>query len=283
MRIHKQVLHNVKKYCSAKCKKNAAKTQNSKLKVSHKCFECDEIYFRPPSQSSYSKFCSRLCQNRHQAKARRLDTFLLTCTYCKSDFISQNAKAQFCKNECCKLFKRKEKWITKSCKQCCGEFASLIIRNKIYCSKVCQSAAQSSGKIPAYTKGRGGRRKDLNDEYFRSSLEADFARYCKFKNITSIYEYKTFAIETPKGIRHYTPDFYLPEADKYVELKAGRKDHAFEKNLVLLEILKQGGLNIDVIFMSAFYNSLKEEKVYDSIPNLEHRNYRKTKYLIGDV
>jgi hypothetical protein len=58
---------------------------------------------------------------------------------------------------------------------------------------------------------------------FKSSLEADYARYCNFLNVEFQYEQKTFEIidETGKA-RHYTPDFYIPSKDLYIETKALR-------------------------------------------------------------
>lgn len=79
-----------------------------------------------------------------------------------------------------------------------------------------------------YTKGRGGKRKDLGI-YVRSSWEANFARYLNFlvKN-GSIhkwdYEPDTFWFENIKrGTRSYTPDFKIWEKEHstpfYYEVK----------------------------------------------------------------
>src|SRR5215471_1288173 len=64
-----------------------------------------------------------------------------------------------------------------------------------------------------YTRGWGGRRKDLDDRYFRSSWEANYARYLNFlKSRGEIhdwqYESNTFWFHKIKrGTRSYTPDF----------------------------------------------------------------------------
>jgi len=71
-----------------------------------------------------------------------------------------------------------------------------------------------------YSRARGGKRRDLNDTYFRSAWEANMARYYNFMNIKWEYEPKTFIFETIKrGSVSYTPDFYLPEEDRWVEVK----------------------------------------------------------------
>lgn len=71
-----------------------------------------------------------------------------------------------------------------------------------------------------YSRARGGKRKDLNDTYFRSTWEANMARYYNFVGIKWEYEPRTFIFETIKrGSVSYTPDFYLPEEDRWVEVK----------------------------------------------------------------
>ena len=62
-------------------------------------------------------------------------------------------------------------------------------------------------------KSKSGRRKDLNNQFFRSSWEANFARYLNFlKKTKNIYKWEyepdTFWFEGIKrGTRSYLPDF----------------------------------------------------------------------------
>lgn len=58
-----------------------------------------------------------------------------------------------------------------------------------------------------------------NGYRFRSRLEARWAVFFDAANIK--YEYEPEGYETPKG--RYLPDFYLPDFDSYVEVKADRK------------------------------------------------------------
>ena len=82
-----------------------------------------------------------------------------------------------------------------------------------------------------YSRARGGKRKDLNNIYFRSSWEANVARYYNHKNIKWKFEPKQFIFENADdGIVSYTPDFYLPELDKWVEVK-GWMDEKSRKKL----------------------------------------------------
>lgn len=71
-----------------------------------------------------------------------------------------------------------------------------------------------------YSRAKGGKRKDLNNIYFRSSWEANIARYYNFIGVKWEFEPKTFIFNNVKrGSISYTPDFYLPKEDKWVEVK----------------------------------------------------------------
>lgn len=64
-----------------------------------------------------------------------------------------------------------------------------------------------------------GVREDLG-QFFRSSWEANVARYYRLKGIAYEYEPKTFHfIGVKNGSVSYKPDFYLPETDEYIEVK----------------------------------------------------------------
>lgn len=71
-----------------------------------------------------------------------------------------------------------------------------------------------------YSRSHGGRRVDLGNQYFRSSYEANYARFLNFQHIQWEYEARTFWFEKIKrGSRSYTPDFWLPIAKEYHEVK----------------------------------------------------------------
>ena len=71
-----------------------------------------------------------------------------------------------------------------------------------------------------YSRARGGKRSDLGNRYFRSSWEANIARYYNFIGVKWEYEPKTFVFENiTRGSVSYTPDFYLPDTDEWVEVK----------------------------------------------------------------
>lgn len=85
-----------------------------------------------------------------------------------------------------------------------------------------------------FGKAQGGRRADLNDQYFRSSWEANYARFlnmCKipweYETKTYLFEKKTFIFQgkiqrlngVTRGSRRYICDFYLPRSDELIEIK----------------------------------------------------------------
>ncbi|OEU68423.1 MAG: hypothetical protein BBJ57_02340 [Desulfobacterales bacterium PC51MH44] len=71
-----------------------------------------------------------------------------------------------------------------------------------------------------YSRTKSGKRKDLNNQYFRSGTEANFARYLKMLGIKYEYETKEFVfMDIKRGVIAYTPDFYIPKDDIYYEVK----------------------------------------------------------------
>jgi hypothetical protein len=76
---------------------------------------------------------------------------------------------------------------------------------------------------PKYSRCRGGKRADLDGRYFRSSWEANYARYLNWlkksgKVASWEFEPKTFIFEAiQRGTRAYTPDFRVVLPDGQVE------------------------------------------------------------------
>jgi len=86
----------------------------------------------------------------------------------------------------------------------------------------------------AYSRCKGGFRKDLN-QYFRSAWEANVARTLNHLHIEWKYEYKRFDFnEENEGVLSYQPDFYLPQYDKWIEVK-GWMDKKSKQRLKLFE------------------------------------------------
>jgi hypothetical protein len=68
---------------------------------------------------------------------------------------------------------------------------------------------------PAYGKKRSYYKLSYNKHNFRSGWEANFAKWLDLSGIKWQYELQTFDL----GNSTYTPDFYLPEFDCWIEIK----------------------------------------------------------------
>jgi len=271
-----------KKYCSDECKKSLKKSATSDLRIAHVCQECEVTYYLPKSLSKQTHFCSRICQNRAQAKKNIIERISIFCKNCSSSFdVVKTSNRKYCSLACSQQASKASTREIVSCQMCGSNFEKYKSNTTRFCGRNCQYAAQSSGLIKINTHGRSGKRSDLNDLYFRSSLEADYARYCEHIGIPYLFEPKTFVVNlAPNVVKYYTPDFYHPDQDLYVETKAGRPDGAYEDNLKAVKDLQQQGIAISVVFMNDFYEMLKSKGLYDVIPNLERRNYKRTKHLV---
>lgn len=102
---------------------------------------------------------------------------------------------------------------------------------------------------------KNGRRKDLDDVYFRSSWEANYARYLNFKGINWKYEPIHFKL---KNGTTYTPDFLLIDYNEYVEIKGYWRDDAKEKFIMFKEQYPE--VKIKLVEENEYKNILKENK-----------------------
>ena len=244
-------------------------------KIKLKCTHCESEYELPPSKAKNSKFCSRQCKDAHKKK----QVEIVKCPCCGTKFEAKRGK-KYCSRKCY-LTENKIERVQLKCEYCGTQYEKPKNRQTKYCSKACQMAAQSSGLSEIPSNGRMGFRKDLNPNYFfKSSLEADYARWCDATGKKYIYEHKTFTVQYDGRDKKYTPDFYHPDEDRYVETKAIRRDRKFNSNLLAADLLKEQGVNIDVVLMDEFYRNIKQSGHYWLIDNIENKNYLGTRHLI---
>lgn len=78
---------------------------------------------------------------------------------------------------------------------------------------------------PMYGKVTHGKWNKYKSTWMRSSYEISFAKWLDENHIKWLYESKTFDL----GNTTYTPDFYLPENDTYIEIKGFWRDDAKKK------------------------------------------------------
>ncbi|MDP4001586.1 MAG: hypothetical protein Q8P69_00870 [bacterium] len=133
--------------------------------------------------------------------------------------------------------------LNKKCRKCGKSFNTTRWQNHLYCSVNC--AMKDIGGRPTSPKAaraKSGIRLDIDSQiYFFSRWEANFARILNLLKIKWVFQPGVFDLKFQK----YTPDFYLPEYDLYVEIKnflsdySARRDMAFrklypDKNLLLI-------------------------------------------------
>lgn len=243
-------------------------------KVLLTCTSCNIEYTKVASKAAKSKFCSKQCKDKTSTKYS-----LRKCLSCKEEF-RPNRESKYC-SRTCYIADNKIERVTLNCNYCGKDYLKPLGQKTQYCSKDCQYKAQSSGLHEIPSNGRMGFRYDLpNNYFFKSSLEADYARWCEATNKPYVYEHKTFTVQYDARDKQYTPDFYHPDEDRYVELKAIRRDRKFNSNLLATDILKLQGINIEVLLMHEFYTQIKQSNHYWSIDNIENKNYHGTRHLI---
>lgn len=150
--------------------------------------------------------------------------------------------------------------------KCNKKFIAIKWAHRKYCSNKCTMAVVGGKPTsPKASRGKAGIRKDISDKiYFYSRWEANFARLQNYLGFEWKYEPKTFDL----GTQNYTPDFYLPKTDTYIEVKnflwkySKIRDEKFRKlypNIKLQLILREDYLKL-------------ENKYSHLIKNWEYRN-----------
>lgn len=266
-------------FCTDRCK-NAYGRKKTENKIKKECEICGKEFWIFPSQKR--RFCSRMCQYEEQKKLR-VKRVEKQCLNCKKIYqINPNKLSdknkKFCNRKCQHEYSR----IKKKCITCGKEFVVRRCKSHLYkrCSRGCQYHDQSNGKIKIQVNGRTGYRKDIkNSPYFKSALEADFVRVMEFSDIKYEYENHTFEYES----KRYTPDFFLPEFNVFIELKGvGKGNKPFQKFMrrnvdAYTKTIKR---NLLIVSQKEFIKILREIGLWKKLPVLEIRNYRRNKELV---
>jgi len=218
--------------------------------VKRECQICGAEYFVKRSHVSKRKTCSRACGrkyvgivNAQYAKERRIKKY---CEICNKEIRVKpshvDVEGTYCSKECMAIGYSKRlsgednpNWrggkVKLYCKNCGKEFLvtpSLKDKRK-FCSKSCGATWRTKNNMRDYgSRGyASGKRDDLDGRYFRSSWEANYARYLnwliKVGEIES-WEYETEEFEFPvkRGNVRYLPDFIVTNQDgtkEYHEVK----------------------------------------------------------------
>lgn len=137
--------------------------------------------------------------------------------------------------------------LSKNCENvACGKsFSYPRYKSRKFCSVPCaMKITGSQATSSRASRGKAGVRTDVHPSaYFYSRWEANIARLYTYLGIRWVFEPKSFDI----GNQRYTPDFYLPDFDVYIEVKnfwgeySRRRDEKFRScypNISLQVILK---------------------------------------------
>lgn len=104
--------------------------------------------------------------------------------------------------------------------------------------------------LPETAEGRGNGR-------FVNEAEAEFAHFLEFYRIPYEYEPRTFVLETDAEGRvaeAFTPDFYLPEQDLYIELTTMQQSLVTRKNRKVRKLRRlYPNINIRIFYQRDFY------------------------------
>jgi hypothetical protein len=135
-----------------------------------------------------------------------------------------------------------------------------------FCSNAC-SIETIGRKVTSHkaSRGKAGVRIDISKNiYFYSRWEANIARLYNYKKVPWVYAPDTFDI----GEQNYTPDFYLPEEDKYVEVKNFWGKYSKDRH----EKFKKSypDTKLEVILKKEYLEL--EAKYSTSIPGWEYKN-----------
>lgn len=214
-------------------------------KIETKCSNCGNIFTGEPNR----KYCSRQCASIvNHAKRSQIVARTIICKTCGKEFQSiKSSKRKFCSLSCSSKYHNQGRKgfrdVVLTCSYCGDTFTKLKCEydkhnnkglDRHFCSKKCAGKSfigeernnttksllkwrkTSSAKTIKYRAG--WYRNDL-DCYFRSSWEANYARIMNYLGISWQYEPETFPMCIDGQETSYLPDFFIPEENKYVEVK----------------------------------------------------------------
>ncbi len=112
-------------------------------------------------------------------------------------------------------------------------------------------------KIEQETQQKDGGVCNVTDlPIMKNQAEAEFARLLDMYHIDWIYEPKTFPVEWDAGghvISAFSPDFYLPKFDTYIELTTMNQKYVTAKNKKVKRLKElYPGINIKVVYKKDF-------------------------------
>jgi len=258
-------------FCSRTCAVDAMRTS-----VVRTCQWCGNEFGVQPNQMKVGrgKFCSRACHY-----ASRMKSVTLICPVCGDSFevIPSRTNSEYgvhCSKECGNIGQglAKQDRVSVTCKHCGKAFDTVLNRLEngrgIYCSKECYYLSDS---FKTHGHARSGKRADLDNTYFRSSWEANYARL--LNRLQDRYLIRGWAFE-PELFRlddgtRYLPDFRVIAMGgdvAYHEVKGYMRKKAQAK------LNKMGKCHPDVrvVLIDAGKYKALEDVYASAVPNWEY-------------
>jgi endogenous inhibitor of DNA gyrase (YacG/DUF329 family) len=255
------------KYCSRKC---YYKSQIKLIRL--RCAICKKIFFLPPNRLHEKNFCSVKCRTiASRTRPQKI------CPVCHKTFKARwsgRSRQIYCSRKCMAIAYTHKLSLT--CEICGKQFTvPLSLNRRRFCSLKCSQIHWRAEIKEQYKSGRrkeslvrnqfcAYKRVDLNNQFFRSSWEANIARFLNFLGIKWIYEPERFLVENGT----YLPDFFLVDLQCYFEVKGWSSKNWREK----IDLFSHS--HDIVVIDKPLYLSI--ERCFSKfIPNWEKYNWRK--------
>ena len=187
------------------------------------CIDCG----KEVSKNSKQGRC-KSCAKKGILSSRYLDgrfiQKIFNCLECGKG-ISHMALKGLCKS-CSQKGERSHSWKggKPHCIDCGKELGIYAYNKKSRCRK-CFGLSRRGKNHPMFGKSANWKRIKYKKIWMRSTWEIAYAKYLDNLNIKWQYESKVFNL----GDTTYTPDFYLPESDTYIEIKGWMRKQTEEK------------------------------------------------------
>jgi predicted nuclease of restriction endonuclease-like RecB superfamily len=185
-----------------------------KPRIKYFCIDCGKIL-----KNRYAKRCVQCYHENNKGKNNpNWHGGKPKCIDCGKE-ISRSSKNKIIKRcrHCARIYQYTIKPETNPMK---GKTVSQKIRNKISNSLKGKNLGRNNGMFGVPSPH--GKRLYYKNICFRSSWEVGYATWCDKNHIKWLYEPKTFDL----GNCTYTPDFYLPKLNRYVEIKGYWRDRS---------------------------------------------------------
>ena len=203
------------------------------MKIKLICQQCGEEYFKYPSQAVNSKFCSKKCQGKHQAKVNNLgkdnrptnvwnkgltaleDERIMNLHKKGAETYKKNIKNGYIpKHRGVKLSQERKNNISKNHADMSGK------NNPMYGRK-----GKLAPNYGGHVRGDSKKREDLSHR-IRSRWEANFARILIYEQKEYKYEPTTFELSEEMT---YTPDFWVEDEQCWYEIKGCWTEYSLKK------------------------------------------------------